>query len=95
MKDEWNLTERDMAFLEDVAVKEMGIVAREWAEKMGWDILKAEQNARAWLHRIRVRVKRCQEYVNKIYGLQRKYPRIRKLTTSGALPDQLEDAESF
>lgn len=95
MKDDWEIGEKDVELLEAVATKAISIVAREYAEKMGWDIIKAEQNVRSWLHRIRVRVKRSQTYINKIYALQRKYPRIRKLTTSGALPDSLDEIEEF
>lgn len=95
MKNQWEIGKRDIEFLEDVAHKEMGIVAKEWAERMGWEPEKAEANAWGWLHRIRVRVTRAQNYVNRIYGLQRKYPRIRKLTTSGALPESVEDMENY
>lgn len=47
-------------------------------------------NVTGWLRR-----PRAQNYINRIYGLQRKYPRIRKLTTSGALPDSVDDMENF
>lgn len=83
-----------MEFLDDVAEMEMGLVARKWAERKGWAPEKAEANARGWLQRIRVRALRCQNYTNKLLGKQRKSARIRKLTTSGALPDTLADAEA-
>lgn len=81
----------EFEFLNDVATKEMGIVAEIWAEKKGWEVLKAEANARSWLHRIRVKVKRMQTYLNTIYALQKKSARIRKFTTSGALPKENEE----
>jgi imidazoleglycerol phosphate synthase glutamine amidotransferase subunit HisH len=95
MDEHWSFEEKDVEFLKDVGVKEMSIVAREWAPKMGWDILKAENNARAWLHRIRMRIRRCQNYINKMYAQQRGSPRIRKMTTSGALPESLDEMESY
>ena len=95
MDKSWETGKRDAEFLRDVGSKEMKIVAREWAAKMGWDIMKAESNARAWLYRIRLRLKRCQNYVNQIYALQKSSARIRKLTTSGSLPRSLDDDEAF
>lgn len=83
----------EFEFLNDVGTKEMGIVAEIWAEKKGWEVLKAEANARSWLHRIRVKVKRMQTYLNTIYALQRKSARIRKFTTSGGLPKENEEEE--
>ena len=83
----------EFEFLNDVGSKEMDIVIRKWAEKKGWEPQKAEVNTYAWLHRIRGRVKREQTHLNNIYALQRKSARIRKFTTSGALPEKLEDLE--
>lgn len=81
----------EFQFLNDVADKEMSLVAQDWGKKMGWEPEKAEANARAWLHRIRVKVKRMQTYLNTIYALQKKSARIRKFTISGALPIILEE----
>lgn len=86
MKDEL-----EFEFLNDIATKEMDIVAQEWAKRMDWETEKAEANARAWLHRIRVKVKRMQSYLNKIYALQKRSARLRKFTLSGALPEMLEE----
>jgi hypothetical protein len=83
----------EFAFLNDVGTKEMGIVAQIWAEKKGWEILKAEANCRSWLGRIRAKVKRQQTYLNTIYALQKKSARIRKFTTSGALPAPPDEEE--
>jgi len=89
MRDQWNIGERDVEFLRDVAVMEIGLVAEKWNMKEG--------TARAWLHRIRQRITRCQTYVNKIRALQKAYPRIRKLTTSGRLQGEqtLEDDDTL
>lgn len=91
MKDQWEFSDLDMQFLQDVGKMEFSMVAHKWAKKKGWEIEKAENNARGWVHRIRVRVSRCQNYVNRIYALQKQSPRIRKFTTMGALQNQEED----
>jgi hypothetical protein len=91
MKEKWAFEENDMEFLQDIARMEMGLVAQKWAKKLKWEPQKAENNARGWLHRIRQRVTRCQNYVNKIRALQKQSPRIRKLTTSGKLPEEEEE----
>jgi hypothetical protein len=83
MKEKWDIGERDIEFLKDVAIMEMGLVAQKWKMSDG--------AARAWLHRIRIRVTRCQNYVNRIRVLQKAYPRIRKFTTSGQLPEEEEE----
>jgi hypothetical protein len=80
-------------FLNDVAVKEIKAVAKEWGTRLGWAPEKAEANTRAWLHRIRVKVLKDQTFLNTIYAIQKKSPRVRKFTLSGALPDSLDDLE--
>lgn len=92
MNPHWEFEKSDIEFLQDVARMEFSMAAQKWSEEMVWKPEKAEANARAWLHRIRRRVTRCQNYVNKIYALQKQSPRIRKLTTSGQLVNE-EDAE--
>jgi hypothetical protein len=84
----------EFEFLNDVGSSEMDIVVRKWAERKKWEPEKAEKNTYAWLGRIRKRVKREQSHLNNIYALQRKSPRIRKFTTSGALPEKLVDMET-
>jgi hypothetical protein len=91
MNKEWSFTKKDMEFLDDVGVMEIDLAARKWSERMGWDPLKAEHNARSWLQRIRVRYQRCQDYVNKTLAKQKRNARIRKFTTSGALPEHEEE----
>lgn len=86
--------EEEFEFLKDVGSSEIGIVAEKWAARKGWEPQKAENNCRGWLNRIRTHIKREQTYLNTIYALQRKSARIRKLTTSGALPEKIEDAET-
>jgi hypothetical protein len=89
-------SKEDFEFLRDVGSMEMKSVAQKWAGKMGWEAEKSEMNCRAWLHRIRVRIERYQNYLNKIYGMQRSNARIRKFTISGALPAPKEDeAEKY
>lgn len=95
MIKQWSFAERDMEFLDDVGSMEISMVARKWAERLGWDPMKAEHNARSWLQRIRIRALRCQDYTNKLLGKQRKSARIRKFTISGALPDLVDDMEQF
>jgi hypothetical protein len=93
MKEKWEFEEKDLEFLQDIARMETGLVAEKWAKKLGWHPEKAENNTRAWLHRIRIRVTRCQNYLNRIRVLQRTSPRIRKLTTSGLIPERVQDFE--
>lgn len=89
----WRIGKEDVEFLQDVGAMEMGLVAQKWAEKKEWEAGKAERNCRAWLDRIRKRIIRYQGYLNKIRTLQRTNPRIRKLTTSGSLPEKDETEE--
>lgn len=90
MVEKWAFEETDVKFLQDVATMEMGLVAQKWGKMLKWEPEKAENNARAWLHRIRIRIVRCQNYVNKMRALQKRSPRIRKLSTVGEVPDQKE-----
>lgn len=83
----------EFEFLNDVGSSEMRIVIQKWAEKKGWEIERAESNTYAWLRRIRNKVKREQKHLNTIYALQKKSARIRKFTTSGALPEKMPDLE--
>lgn len=91
MNPHWEFEVSDIEFLQDVARMELSMAAQKWTKQKGWKPEKAEANARGWLHRIRRRVARCQNYVNKIYALQRQSPRIRKLTTSGQLESDEEE----
>jgi len=85
----------DFELLDDISNQEIGIVAHKWAERLHWPIEKAEKNVYAWLRRIREHVKREQTYLNTVYAKQRKSARVRKFTTSGALPEKIEDLEQF
>lgn len=91
MKLKWSFEKNDLEFLQDIGTMEIGLVAQKWAKKLKWKPQKAEANTRGWLHRIRVRVTRCQNYVNKIRIMQKNNPRIRKLTTSGQLENEEEE----
>jgi hypothetical protein len=91
MKEKWEFEVPDVEFLQDISRMEISLVAQKWAPKMGWKPEKAEANTRGWLHRIRQRVTRCQNYVNQIRALQKQFPRIRKLTTSGQLQNSEEE----
>ncbi|MCJ7459188.1 MAG: hypothetical protein MUP17_09375 [candidate division Zixibacteria bacterium] len=93
MNEWWEFEKSDIEFLQDVAKMELSMAAQKWIEQMGWKPEKAEANARAWLHRIRRRVTRCRNYVNKILALQKQSPRIRKLTTSGQLENEEDEQE--
>jgi len=73
------IEERDLDLLKDVAVKEIKAIAVE--RKM------TETAVRAWLYRIRKRITRWQNYVNRIRALQKHSARVRKFTTAGALPE--------
>ena len=81
----------DILFIQDIGKMEMKIVATKWAKILGWNPLNALGNCRGKLDRIRKRIVIYQDYLNKIRTLQRTNPRIRKLTTSGALPEQEEE----
>jgi hypothetical protein len=91
MDIEWKTGQEDIEFLMDLATKPLSVVAEKWITRKGWDTILAEGNARQWLGRIRKRILRNQAYLNKIRGLQKKYPRIRKLTTSGTPETEEED----
>jgi len=83
----------DFELLDDVSSKEVAIIAQKWAPRLGWPVEKAERNVYAWLFRIRVHVKREQKYLNTVYAKQRASARVRKFTTSGALPLPKDDEE--
>lgn len=76
----WKLGKKDLEFLEDIAGAEIKLVAQR--RKI------TEGAARAWLHRIRKRIERYRWYINNIQNLQKKYPRIRKLTTRGNVREE-------
>ena len=95
MAEKWEFEQNDLKFLQDVARMEMGLVAQKWGKLLGWEPEKAENNARGWLHRIRIRVLRCQNYVNRMRALQKASPRVRKLTTSGEVPEEADQDEEI
>ena len=79
MKTRWNIGQRDLNLLETVATKEIKIVAEQYD--------MTEEAVRAWLYRIRKRVARYRWYLNNLQNLQKKYPRVRKLTTDGSIKE--------
>ena len=82
MTEAWNIGKRDLVILEKVATKEIKMVAT--------DMHMTEDAVRAHLYRVRKRIARYRWYLNNIQNLQKKYPRIRKLTTDG----RIKEAES-
>lgn len=93
MKEKWEFESEDIEFLQDVSRMEISLVAQKWMKNRNWAAEKAEANTRGWLARIRIRVTRCQNYVNKIRALQKQSPRIRKFTTSGQLEENDESED--
>ena len=45
----------------------------------------SEAAIRSWLHRIRRRIGRMQGWLNSVRSLQKRSPRVRKLTTDGSI----------
>lgn len=76
---------KDKQILELLSQKETELVADELHISLG--------GLRAQLFRIRKRITEYQTYLNTIYALQRKSARVRKLTTSGALPEAPDEEE--
>lgn len=90
--DEWQVSIRDLelfTFLADHSVKQAALEFNgKYNEKVWTD---PEGAIRAWIYRARLRIKRFQSHLNKIYALQKRSARVRKLTISGALENEEEE----
>lgn len=89
--ERWQLAQQDLRLLKYMASHSVKQAALEFNRDRKEKWSDPEGAIRAWLHRIRVRIGRYQYYLNNIYALQKRSPRVRKLTISGAVEHDEED----
>jgi len=89
--EKWKIAQQDLELLEYMADHSVKQAALEFPKRWGKQWEDSEGAIRGHLHRIRTRIMRFQYYLNHIYSLGKRSPRVRKLTISGALDNEEEE----